>query len=68
MAVSVLPLIALVLVTLHVGNAASAGPELAGEPGAPKFEAGEGRVCAHRVIQHAMLPLPLSLPVSHMCC
>ncbi len=35
MAVSVLPLIALVLVTLHAGNAASTGPELTGEPGDP---------------------------------
>ncbi len=35
MAVSVLPLIALVLVTLHTGNAARTGPELTGEPGAP---------------------------------
>jgi len=30
MAVSVLPLIALVLVTLHVGSAARIGPELTG--------------------------------------
>lgn len=32
MAVSVLPLIALVLVTLHTGNAARTGPELTGDP------------------------------------
>jgi hypothetical protein len=60
MAVSVLPLIALVLMTLHICNAASAGPELAGEPGDPSL-LGRGSV-AHRVIQHAMLLLPLCLP------
>ncbi len=35
MAVSVLPLIAFVLVTLHAGNAARTAPDLTGEPGAP---------------------------------
>ncbi len=47
MAISVLPLIALVLATLHVCHAASAGPELTGKPGAPDQGACD-RACAHR--------------------
>jgi len=58
MAVSVLPLIALVLVTLHVGSAARIGSELAGKSSNP---CPGGRACAHRVVLYAFLPLPQRL-------